>query len=35
MRTDVPNGASSPSMSSLVSGILADVQQLIESGVCA
>ena len=29
MRTDVPNGASSPSMSSLVSGILADVQQLI------
>jgi len=28
MRTDVRNGASSPSMSSLVSGILADVQQL-------
>jgi hypothetical protein len=29
MRTDVPNGVSPPSMSSLVSGILADVQQLI------
>lgn len=29
MRTDVRNGASPPSVSSLVSGILADVQQLI------
>lgn len=29
MRNDVLNGASPPSMSSLVSGILADVQQLI------
>ncbi|HEY7422760.1 MAG TPA: phage holin family protein [Gemmataceae bacterium] len=29
MRNDVLNGASAPSMSSLASGILADVQQLI------
>lgn len=29
MRTDVPNGASAPSMSALVSGILADVRQLL------
>jgi hypothetical protein len=30
MRTEVPNGVSPPSLSSLVSGILADVQQLLE-----